>query len=370
MQNNINAMIQEKFSSQKGIEELTDLLWDVAIIGAGPAGSSLAVSLAAENHRVLVLDKETFPREKICGDLIAVYVFERLKKLGVYETICRKGYEVRNSYIYKKNYDFSSPDFYKPVLLKTTETSDRMKGPILLKRSVLDAIIAEKSVENGAVFVKGKVVRIDPQNSAVSLSLEGSDKTIKPRIIVIATGADVRLLKSLDMIEETRPSAVSLQCYVKSEYHMEGTVFYYDLYQNPGGYCWIFPMGDGTYNTGCITAIDNKGMKTNLKKVFNDFLSAFPLAKELLSNGEIISKISGAKSRWGLTETKIPGSGNVMAIGESIGSTSPGSGEGIGRAILSAEIASDVINEALKSGDFSPLRKYFSLLEKYRKENS
>jgi geranylgeranyl reductase family protein len=354
--------MKEKFSCQKKIKDLKDLLWDVAIIGAGPAGGSLAISLAGENHRVLLIDKETFPRDKICGDLIATYIFKRLKELGIYESICQKGYELKKSDVYKKNYDIFSQDFYKPLLLKSTETSDEIKGPIILKRSVLDAIIAEKSVKNGSVFLKGTVTQIDPQNSHVSLSLEGSDKTIKSKIAVIATGADIKLLKSLDMIEEAKASAVALQCYVNSDCHIEGTIFYYDFHENPAGYCWIFPMGNKIYNTGCITAIQNKN--TNIKKVFNDFLSTFPQAKELLSNGEIISKISGEKLRWGLTGTKMSGPGNVMAIGETIGSTRPDSGEGIGRAILSAKFASHVINETLMSGDFSHMRKYPSLLEK------
>ncbi|MEQ8222173.1 MAG: FAD-dependent oxidoreductase [Candidatus Eremiobacterota bacterium] len=55
--------MKEKFSSQQRIEDLKDILWDVTIIGAGPAGSSLAISLAGKNHRVLLLDKETFPRK-------------------------------------------------------------------------------------------------------------------------------------------------------------------------------------------------------------------------------------------------------------------------------------------------------------------
>jgi len=361
----MSAMIQEKISSQKGMEELTDLLWDVAVIGAGPAGGSLAVSLAGEKHRVLLIDKESFPRNKVCGDLIATYIFERLKELGVYESICKEGHELKKSDIYKKNYDFSSPGFYKSAVIKSTETPDNMKGPIILKRSVLDAIIAEKSVENGSLFIKGKVTQIIPHNGNVSLSLEGYDKTIRSRLAVIATGTDMRLLKSLDMVEEIRPSAVSLQCYLKSDYHLQSSVFYYDLHENPTGYCWIFPMGNRTYNTGCITAMEARGRKADLKNIFNDFLITFPLAKELMSNGEIISKISGGKLRWGLTGTKFSGPGNVIAIGESIGSTSSGSGEGIGRAIYSAKIAAGVINKSLKSGDFSQMRDYPSLLEKY-----
>lgn len=355
--------MKEKFTSQKRIEELNDCLWDVTIIGAGPAGASLAISLAGENHRVLLLDKETFPRDKLCGDLIATYIFERLKKLDVYDSICKKGHELRKSDIYKKNYDFCSTDFYKSELLKSTETPDGLKGPVILKRSVLDSIIAEKSVEKGAIFVKGYITEIEQEKSNISISLKNSDKTIKSKIAVIATGADIRLLKGLELIEEGKSSAVALQCYVKSDFYIEGTVLYYDLYENPGGYCWIFPMGNKIYNTGSMITIENRVKNRALREIFNDFVSAFPPAEKLLKNGEIISKISYGKSRWGLTGIKSSWPGNIMAIGETIGSTLPGLGEGIGRAILSAKIASEVINETLKSGDFSHMKKYPLLLK-------
>jgi len=350
------------FTSQKRIEELPDQRWDVAIAGAGPAGGSLAASLAAKGHRVLLIDREAFPRDKICGDLIATYIYCRLRELGVYESVCREGHELRRSVIYEKSYDLASPDFFQPVLKRSDEIPDSLTGSIILKRSVLDGILAEKAVENGSTFVKGNVTRIASMNGMACLSLEGSDKTIQCRIAVVATGADVRLLKSLGMAEDTKASAVAIRCYVQSDCGLEDAIFYRDSCQNPAGYSWIFPMGNGLFNTGCMTALGGRGRKTNLRKILPDFFSSFPPARELLENGKIISGISGGKSRWGLTKMNGSGPENVMATGESIGSTSTGVGEGIAKAILSSQIASDVIDEALKTGDFSLLREYPSLL--------
>jgi flavin-dependent dehydrogenase len=349
------------FTSQKRIEELPDQIWDVAIAGAGPAGGSLAASLAAKGHTVLLIDREAFPRDKICGDLIATYIYCRLRELGVYESVCREGHELRRSVIYEKSYDLASPDFFQAVLKRSDEIPDTLTGSIILKRSVLDGILAEKAVENGSTFVKGNVTRIASMNGMAHLLLEGSDKTIQCRITVVATGADVRLLKSLGMVEDTKASAVAIRCYIQSDCGIEDAIFYRDSCQNPAGYSWIFPMGSGLFNTGCMTALDN-GRKTNLRKVLTDFFSSFPPARELLENGKIISGISGGKSRWGLTKMSGSGPENVMATGESIGSTSRGVGEGIARAILSSQIASDVIDEALKTGDSSLLREYPSLL--------
>src|SRR5260370_16214471 len=65
------AMIAEWGSSvswQQASQTVPPELWDVVVIGAGPAGSVAALHLATEGHRVLLLDKQRFPRDKTCGD--------------------------------------------------------------------------------------------------------------------------------------------------------------------------------------------------------------------------------------------------------------------------------------------------------------
>ena len=58
-------------------------LFDVVIVGAGPAGSSAAISLARRGYAVALMDKEQFPREKICGDFINPAIWPIYQDLGV-----------------------------------------------------------------------------------------------------------------------------------------------------------------------------------------------------------------------------------------------------------------------------------------------
>ena len=57
--------------------------FDAAIIGAGPAGAAAALSLASKGYRVVLIDKEKFPREKLCGDFINPVNWPILRELGV-----------------------------------------------------------------------------------------------------------------------------------------------------------------------------------------------------------------------------------------------------------------------------------------------
>jgi len=59
-----------------------DRQWDVAVVGAGPSGAAAAFYLASKSHRVVLLDKENFPRDKVCGDCLTIASLFHLEKMG------------------------------------------------------------------------------------------------------------------------------------------------------------------------------------------------------------------------------------------------------------------------------------------------
>ena len=77
-----------------------------------------------------------------------------------------------------------------------------------------------------------------------------------------------------------------------------------------------------------------------------------------MNKATAVSPLRGATLRWGLKGTNPNGPGNLLAIGETIATTYQMTGEGIGKAMESGEIAADVIHAALESGDFSGLSRY------------
>ncbi len=83
----MNFTTKELVVGQQPIEELQETDWDVIVAGAGPAGSVAAGYLAGKGHKTLLLDKETFPREKVCGDGLSHDSIRFLKKIALYETV-------------------------------------------------------------------------------------------------------------------------------------------------------------------------------------------------------------------------------------------------------------------------------------------
>ena len=79
---------------QQTVDSLPEEIFDVLIVGAGPAGSTAALNLAAKGHRVLLLDREQFPREKVCGDGLISDSINCLQRSGLIESVRRLGHQL------------------------------------------------------------------------------------------------------------------------------------------------------------------------------------------------------------------------------------------------------------------------------------
>ena len=334
---------------QYSIESCSGDVWDVVIIGAGPAGSIAAKYLASQGHRVILIDKARFPRERICGDGLIADSLQCLQRAGLYETVKGQGYQLQKWQV------FSNSGVKVEIQLET----------ITLRRILLDTLLAQKAVEAGASFFHGTVdhLRILP-NGGVQFNLRGQQRPIRTKVGVIATGARIGLLKKAGMVSRAAPNAIAVRCYVKSDSGPDCMVISFDRSVFPG-YGWIFPLGNNFYNVGCGGPFHKwRPGVFNPKDVFQNFCLKFPGARRMMNSGEPVSELRGAILRCGLKGSGFLGKGNLLGIGEAISTTLPLTREGIGTAMGSAEIAASVIHDALISADFSKLQRYPVEIEK------
>jgi len=184
-----------------------------------------------------------------------------------------------------------------------------------------------------------------------------SRQTFRARVAVLAVGARVALLTKLGMLKRVEPSAAAVRCYLTSEKFLDRLIISYDRSIVPG-YAWIFPLGNQEYNVGCGVFYRTLKDKTiNLRDMFARFIADFPLARALFQEKEEVTPLVGAPLRCSLSGTQVAGHGNIVAIGESIGATFPATGEGIGKAMETAELAVEAIDHSFRSGSLKPLQR-------------
>jgi len=336
------AEIPAQATQQHVVSALPERLWDVVIVGAGPAGSVAAFYLARDGHSVLLIDKEHFPREKVCGDFLFTDIIKFLRKTNFLDAIREVAHEVRSLVAYSPSgICLNVPGEY-----------------LTLKRASFDQLLVRRAVDTGASFIQGKVINVQiVSDSKVIVSLAGLPIAIQTQICVLATGANVSLANRLGLISRKEPSAVAARCYVRSKLDLDQVILSYDRSLIPG-YGWIVPLGHNEFNVGCGIRYDCLiRRKHNIKKAFTNFLTAFPPARLLMESGEVISPFQGAALRCSLAGARSVLKDRVVMAGEAIGTTLPFTGEGVGTAIESGEIVAAVISEALRNRDITRLQK-------------
>jgi geranylgeranyl reductase family protein len=337
---------------QQEASSISDRLWDVVIVGAGPAGAIAAAHLAAGHHRVLLLDRKTFPREKVCGDGLLPDALRCLDAIGVGELVRAAGLKISTS-----------------VLVSPSLNASEIRGEYLtIKRSLLDMIVAQKAVDMGAVFACGEVkqLSIEP-DGLVACTIQGSEKRFRARIGILATGAIVRLFRKLNWAVRKKPSGVALRCYVRSSFALDRLVIAFlshGRFTIPG-YGWIFPMQNNEYNVGCgIFSLDRvRKSSINLKEKFKIFLDSFPLARDLMQQSDRTTTLRAATLRYDFEGAYPFVNGPIVAVGETIGTTLPFLGEGIGKAMESGQRAAEAVSAALDTDDLSKILHYGQQME-------
>ena len=324
-------------------------VWDVAIVGAGPAGAAAAMQLARSGSTVLLVDKYDFPRDKVCGDALIPDALRALETLGLYEAVSEHGFRTRRLTV------------FSPSRIRV-----ELEGEFLIiRRKVLDHVLVQHAIACGASLRIGEVTDVQTEaRGGVTLSFRGEQHAIRAKVVMLATGANVTLPNKVGMITRRRPSAAALRCYVRSPVDMDQLIVSYDRVILPG-YAWIFPLGNNEYNVGCgVFYGAPASKKVDLRKAFHRFVTQVPIAQDLMERAEHVTPLRGATIRAGLGGANAYIGTAVLPLGECIGTTYPFTGEGIGKALETGMIGAQCVRQALETGELEPLREFPTRIER------
>lgn len=302
--------------------------YDVIIAGAGPAGSTAGYILRKSGLRVLLVDKNTFPRKKVCGGLIThktIMLLERVFGLTV-KSLNEKGiidYEAGSYEIRSKNSVIASGKYGIPFRF--------------IDRYRYDDFLLSMAREAGAEVIEGdRIVSLDVLKSALTTA---SGRTFASNVIIGADGVNSRVRRSFpsDLFgrEDWKDNlAAAHEIVVNRDYlkqQVNHPVFYYDFVKY--GYAWIFPNRENVIIGMC--GLKSKNSK-NILSAFREFLSAIDV--KLKQDHKIFSYVLPYGNF--LPE---PAFRNILLVGDAAGLADPLLGEGIFYAQRSAELAAHAI---------------------------
>jgi menaquinone-9 beta-reductase len=330
---------------------------DVIVVGAGPGGSSAAYHLARAGLDVLVLEKSTFPREKVCGDGLTPRAVKQLVGMGI--TL-----EPADGWFPNKGIRIIGGGVR--VELDWPELSSYPGFGLVRTRRGFDEIVARAAQRAGARLAEGvtvtgpvlddsakRIVGVTARDTAAGEG--GAERSYRARLVVAADGNSSRLSLAMGLRKrDDRPLGVAIRTYYTSPRHDDDYLeTWLDLWDGSAllpGYGWIFGVGDGTSNVGLGLLNTSASFgHIDYRAMLRRWLASMPAEWGFAEENQV-APVRGAALPMGFNRTPHYTSG-LLLVGDAGGMVNPFNGEGISCAMESGEIAAQVIVQALARPD-------------------
>ena len=329
----------------------TPNIFDICIVGAGPAGSTAAYLLARQGFSVALVDRARFPRDKTCGDGITPRGARVLKRIDALELVSSRSYACRGVDVRGHGVDGRAIEF----TMRFDRGVDGEPGDLLvLPRFALDALMLRHAMSAGpTLFEATKVVDVESHETHARV-ITDSNLVIDAAMVLLATGAESQLLRGCGLLDKKPPLEHAARAYFENvEGLTDRVVLFFDGVDLPG-YGWIFPTSPTSANIGCGVFAQG-GAETNAKdgaaerprpipqsQRLEQLLATHPMLTRMLANATRSGPIRAYPLRTDFRR-EFAGRGRVLVLGEAAGLVNPVTGEGIDYALESAEFAAGAI---------------------------
>ena len=310
----------------------SNLVVDVIIIGGGLAGLCNAIHISKLGKKVVLIEKNEYPKHKVCGEYISNEVLPYFGFLDI------------------NPFDFGAVKI-KNFQLSTTKSkliSARLPlGGFGISRHQLDFVLLEKAQENGVTILKDTVLNIKFSNDVFSVETK-ENKTLSSKITIGAFGK-----RSLLDVKMERKFIQKKAPYLGVKIHVRGD-FPEDLvalHNFKGGYCGVSKVENNAINLCYITNYTSFKKYKNIEDFQEQVVFKNKFLKGIFQNSEAVFEKPLTISQISF-ETKKPIENHILMCGDSAGMIHPLCGNGMSMAIQSAQLASVLILNYL-NGDLN-----------------
>ena len=328
---------------------------DVVVVGAGPAGAAAARAAADAGAHVVLLEKTTFPRDKVCGDGLTPKGVAALHRLGLSTRqedgwVHNRGLRVIGGGM---RLELPWPDLVGMPAY----------GAVRPRRD-LDEYVARHAQAGGADLREGWNVsgplrdddgRVVGVAARTGRGADAEEHEVRAPVVIAADGSSARMALSVERRRrEDRPMGVAYRRYHTSPRHDDDHLeSWLELWEGePGrsrllpGYGWLFGLGDGTVNVGLgILSSSEAFQAVDYRRLLDTWLATLPPEWELTPE-TATSTTRGGALPMGFNRNPLVGDGLVLT-GDAGGAVNPMNGEGIAYALDSGRLAGWAAAEAL-----------------------
>lgn len=304
---------------------------DVAVIGAGPAGSTLAALLAGRGTRVALIDRETFPRDKLCGEFLSYDALPILDRLGVTADLDARGAPSIDRCVVvgrKRKYEFEFPKSARGV-----------------SRMLLDDLLLRRATAAGARSLSGwTATRLDGRR--LMLDRGGESASVDAKVLVGAWGRWGRFDTQLDrpFVRDRSHRNFGFKRHYRSSDPQPGTI---ELYSFRRGYLGVSPVESGLTN---ICGLVHETRLSGLKGRWDAFVDAIrgeESALEKMFGVHQPAQDGFLTSEPVIFRARSPVEQSIVMIGDASGIMDPLTGNGMAMAIQSAVLAAPFVQTML-----------------------
>ena len=317
--------------SNISIEECASQIWDVIIVGAGPAGGLAAILLARKKLRVLLVDRQTFPRPKVCGCCLNGNAIATLKETGLHHLLTENQAIALNKIcLGSKKINHTFP----------------LQRQMVLSRECLDSSLIQEAMNEGAFFLDTTLAELGQLTSSsreVFLKQGELQFLSTAKIVVAADGLGGRLLVRKNITTHLASNNTRIGAGVTlldpPDFYKNGTLF---MTSGNGGYVGLVRLEDGRLDLAAafdpIAIKKHGGMGPLAKALLKEMDWPLPLDVE-------IAPWRGTPALTGRIEQVA--TERLFVIGDAAGYIEPFTGEGMALAFTGANFVAPLISKGV-----------------------
>ncbi|GLC44549.1 hypothetical protein PLESTB_000060900 [Pleodorina starrii] len=328
--------------------------YDAVIVGAGPSGSVCAYYMSRGGAKVALLEKETFPRDKYCGDAVCTPAIRILEDMGVLQELV-----ANNEAHFADAGGFVSPNGTSYIGVSKQKLGQA--ACCAVKRINLDVRVAKNAARAGADLKENFEVSgaTFDKSSGLWTVTSASGAVVRGRVLVCADGATSRLATKLGYCTEP-PKGVCTRAFIEGGTHntnFDGVCFYPKwslpgyaaIFRHPNdelNFCYyLIPCGKDGY-CGDVKESD-------LARLHEDAIKYDPFISKSIGPNAKIERMRAASLRLGSQGLKTSFDDHLLIIGDAAGHIDPYTGEGIHTAMMGGKAAAEAILAMRQTGDYS-----------------